>query len=449
MLSLPASIEMVLQLCFGLIDTVFVSNLGETAMAGVSLSNKIISLLIVIYGTVGIGGSILISQHYGNGDKKKVSEISGQLFIFGILFGITSAVLIYNFSDNILGIMGANKEVIQQGSVFLKIMAISIPINLLVILIVAIFRSIGNTKTPMIITFTAICINTLLNYILIFGFMWIKPMGVEGAAVATLISKIINFILILYCLFFTDNKIKFYIKHFLTLSVASFFKVIKLSIPVTISETCWAAGAFAYTILFTRLGTRELVANQVILSIEDIFVMFAFGLTVSGLTIIGQEIGAKKYEQMHRATKEILKIGAVLSVAYIFLFTLLGFSVQGIFRNISNESIELAKWGVVFFGFIQPAKIVNFILDNGILKGGNDTRFTMYANFAVVFLVGIPCAYILGFLLNMGFWGVCIGRFAEEIARFILMYTRYKSDKWYKSVIEPKKGTNVVSEINT
>jgi putative MATE family efflux protein len=342
------------------------------------------------------------------------------------------------YAYDILSFMGAKEDVILQGVVYLKILSVGIPVTLLVTIVVSVFRSIGNTKTPMIITFVSLIINTVLNYALIFGAAGLPQMGVRGSAYATMIAKILNLCLVISFLFIANKSDKFIIRRFPVLSIRNFTDMLKLSIPATISVTSWAIGSFTYAVLFSYLGTKEIVANEITLSIEDLFVMFSFGLGVSGLTIISQKIGANSINNMHKSAKAILKFGLILSLIYIFAFIVISFFIKDIYPDLSMNVLNFVMWSLILFAVLQPIKITNYLLDTGILKGGGDTVFTMCTDILVVFVIGIPSAYILGFVFKYGFYGVCIGRFSEEIVRFIFLFVRYRNKKWYKSGIEDR-----------
>jgi putative MATE family efflux protein len=431
-LSIPASLEIVFQMLLGLIDMVFVSKLGEVSLAGVSITNQIVSLILLIFGTIGVGGSILIAQYYGKGEKDKVSLLTGQMFVYGIMIGlITTAALLFYYTD-ILEAMGATEQVIDKAGAFFKISALSMPVSLLGTLTAAVLRSMGNTKTPLFANAIAIATNTALNYLFIFGFGPIPKLGVTGAGYATLISRIISASILIFYMFFVNDKAKFQIKHFFSLNKSTYAQIFKLSYPVTIGEAAWATGAFLYTVLFTRLGTDQLVSNQIIFSIEEIFIMFSFGFTVSGLTIVGHEIGKKNFDIMNKKANEIIKMGVIVALIFGTSLGVLSRFVHFIYPDVNDTAMGLVKTGLLIYAIIQPIKVTNFILGNGILKGGGDIKFIMFVDCFVVLAIGIPSAYFLGYVLEYGFYGVVAGKILEEITRFILMTFRYKSKKWYR-----------------
>lgn len=431
-LGIPASLEVVFQMLLGLIDMVFVGYLGTYALAGVSLTNQVVSLLLLVYGTVGVGASILISQYYGKGNNENMSIIAGQSLIFGIVIGIVTMFFMLTFATELLHLMGAEQHVIVSGAPFFKIISLSMPISLLNIVANAILRSTGNVKTPLAITSISVIINTVLNYVLIFGIGIIPAYGVIGAAYATLTARIVATTLIIYYLFFINKRVKFHLTHFFTFHKEKLLKVVKLTYPVALGQLIWATGTFIYMILFTRLGTEQLVASQIVTNIESIFIMFSFGISIAGLTLVAKEIGAGNFELMGKKSNEILKIGLVAAT----LFGLIMFGVSKfihlIYPQISTEANRMAAWGLAFYAIFQPVKVSNMIMGNGILKSGGITKFIAIVDIVVVFFIGLPTAYLLGIYCGMGFQGIMIGRILEEVSRITIFTLRYKKSTWYK-----------------
>lgn len=432
-LSIPASLEVVFQILLGLIDMIFVGKLGTDALAGVSLTNQVVTLLLLVYGTIGVGASILISQYYGKADTESMSIYSGQAIIFGVFVGIISAIITMIFAQDLLQLMGAERSVVAAGTPFFRIIALSMPLSLLSIVIGAILRSIGNTKIPLAITSVSVLINTFLNYVFIFGIGGIIPaFGVIGSAYATLIAKLVSASLVFYYLFFVNKTIRFKIAHLFTVNKEKLLQVIQLTYPVALGELIWVIGTFIYLILFTRLGTNSLVASQIVLNIENLFIMFSFGISISALTLVAKEIGANNFSLMSSKANKILKVGLIASVIFGLLLFATSFCVHFFYPDISADANNLARWGLAFYAMFQPIKVLNMIMGNGILKAGGITKFVAIVDILVAFIIGLPAAYILGIHFGFGFQGIMFGRILEEISRLVIFMIRYKTPNWYR-----------------
>lgn len=435
-LSIPASLEIVMQTLLGLVDMLFVARLGTYALAGAGLTNQITTLLLLIYGTVGIGASILISQYHGKNDAGSISAIAGQALIFGVGIGILSLVTLLTTATTLLQAMGAEARVVTAGAPFFRIIAFSMPLALLSTIAAAILRAIGNSRTPFIITSAAVIINTLFNYILIFGIGNVIPaFGITGAAYATLFARAIAMTLLFYYLFYLNKSVTFYTSHLFSFCKDKMMEVIKLSYPVACSALIWSGGTFIYMLLFTRLGTDQLVASQIINNIEMLFIMCSFGISVAGLTFVAHEIGTGNFQLMRRKANEIIKAGVVAAIIFGIMMCSVSFLLHFLYPNITLHANNLAQWGLIFYALFQPVKVSNMIMGNGILKGGGITSFVALTDLVVVFILSVPLAYLLGIHWGLGFKGILCARIVEEVARIMVFAVKYRQPKWYRVVV--------------
>lgn len=431
-MAVPASFEVVLQMLLGLIDVIFVSWLGETELAGVGIANRVSSLMLMISGTIGVGGAILIAQYYGKNDGVAISKISAQLLQYSVGVTCIFGFPLYLYSDELVRLMGAEGKVVEVSSVYFKIIVISMGFGLLSIMSSSVFRSIGNTKTPMLVNTFCLAVNTILNYVLIFGLLFIPAMGVEGCAYATLIARFLAFSILIFYMYKPRINTSLSFRDLATFDLLIFRRILKISYAVMLGELSWAIGVFSYTVFFTNLGTDALVASHIVFTLEEVFIMFSFGIVVAGMTMVGHEMGSKTIASMRETANEIFRLGLYSSIFFGTLLAVCSVFVGYIFTDISSEILEMAAWAIVFFAIFQPVKVSNFIFCNGILKGGGDVNYVMYVDAFCVFVVGLPMAYYLGFTLEKGFYGVCVARILEEVVKFFLIYSRFKGDRWYR-----------------
>jgi putative MATE family efflux protein len=268
-----------------------------------------------------------------------------------------------------------------------------------------------------------------------FGLGVIPGFGVNGAAYATLISRIIAAIMIFYYLLRVNKKVHFQLRCLLVFSKTQMRKVISLTYPIAGGELIWATGTFLYTLLFTRLGTDQLVASQIVTNIESIFIMFSFGISVAGLTLVAKEIGAGNFDLMKQKANALLKIGLVSAAIFGLMLFIISYFIHDIYPAISPNANNLAKWGMIMFALFQPVKVSNMIMGNGILKSGGITRFVAIVDVVVAFCIGLPAAYLLAFHFGMGFKGVIIGRLCEEVFRIVIFTVRYRVPNWYRVLV--------------
>jgi Na+-driven multidrug efflux pump len=241
-------------------------------------------------------------------------------------------------------------------------------------------------------------------------------------------------ILLLLYLFKKEKKLDFK-KYDFKFNFPILKKMIGLSSKVFVGEGIWVLGSFFYTYCCIQKGTSDLLMQQIIFGVEEIFIMASFGLTSCGMIMISHEIGKGQIKSMKEHAKLILKSGRIISIVSGFLLIIFSaFFIQYVYDNIDVEIIKNIKFVLYFNAIFMSIKVCSFILGNGILKGGGDlTSVMLYDILAMSF--GIITAFMLSIIFNYGFYGAFIGKVLEEILRFILMYSRYKSEKYYKSIV--------------
>ena len=200
-IALPVGLESVFQASFSLIDQIIVGSLGATAVAAVGLSNNLSFILTLLYAAIGTGSGAFIAQAYGRRDMDEVSKIAAIGQTAAVTLGICSALPLVFFPNPILRFLGAQDELAKTASVYLQLFAASAPLTVMSAVTTATFRSMSDSRTPMVITIGAVCLNTLLALFLVLGISGFPKLGVPGAGLATLISqglRAVVFVTVLY-----------------------------------------------------------------------------------------------------------------------------------------------------------------------------------------------------------------------------------------------------------
>jgi putative MATE family efflux protein len=435
-LGVPASLESVFQMSLGFIDQVVIGRLGETSIAAVGLTNQMLFLSTLVLGTIGSSTAILVAQHHGKGDEQGVSLVSGTSFLLAVLIGLPLAAVAALFPDETLRLVGADAAIVSAGRQFFRIIALTLPLSLLSAVIVSVLRSLGDAKTPMLVTLGSVFVNTLLSVALVFGVGPIPALGVAGAAQATLIVQVLRLGALLYLMLARQRAVRFQSTHFTRLERSAVERIASLTYPIALIEALWSLGTFVYTLLAVRLGTTEVAASQIVIATEAVFIMCSSGLAVAGLTLVGQEIGAGDLAAMRAKSKEMIRMGVYSSAFFGLALAATSLLLHVFYPNVSEEALSLAMVGLLLNALFQPAKVLNMIMGNGVLRAGGDTKYLLLADTVSMYAVGIPFALALAFPLKMGLIGVFFGMFAEEVTRVSMFFLRYRTPKWHLSLIE-------------
>jgi MATE family, multidrug efflux pump len=207
---------------------------------------------------------------------------------------------------------------------------------------------------------------------------------------------------------------------------------LRITYPLALSEMLWGISAFVYTLVFARLGTPALAASQIVMTVENLFIVCASGLAPAAVATVGQAIGADSIGRAKSQAGAVLRLGILAGLLFTALLGGASFLLPIIYPNVGKDVITLAFWGLIIAAVVQPAKALNSVLGNGILPSGEDTKFVLEAHVIGSYLVGLPAAVLLGIFTRLNVWGVYGSRATEEIIKSILFVLRFRTHNWYR-----------------
>ncbi len=433
--AIPASVESVLQISFGFADQIAIALLGQTALAAVGLIGNMSFLSGIVLGALAATAAILVAQFYGTGDGDGVSRSIGSAMQMAVIVTMPIVVVVLMFARQILELIGVEPAVVEAGTPFLRVIALTVPVALAGSIAASAMRSLGDARTPMVVTFACVILNTALNFLLVFGWGPVPELGAIGAAIATLATQMLRLALMLWVMLRLQTKVHFKASHFLRPSRPMLAKSLSLTWPIALTEVFWSLGSFVYTLLVVDLGTAMIAANQVVVTTEAIFVMASSGLSVAALTVIGQALGAKDEEKIRAAAKSVLQLGITSSVVFGLATAAASLLLGVVFKELEPSALRLAMYGLLLNAAFQWCKVLNMVMGNGVLRAGGDTRFVLFADIVSIYFIGIPLALFTIHYTSWGLLGVLGAKLFEEGARVFIFMLRYRSGKWRHSVI--------------
>lgn len=434
----PASLETGFQSLLGATDLLFVSHLSSAAVSAVGLVNTMIVLLLISFGTIGTGGSVLIAQYFGKGRYDRVSQYAGQIFLLGVVISTLIAISFVTNADSMLLRLGADRETATIGQIYIIVVGGTLPAALLSVFGGDVLRAIGETRIPFYTTSTALILNTGLNALFIFGIGPFPVLGVLGVAYATAFARILAVIVLFCCIFSLKKPLRFWLNDIFRFKSYITKDIIRIAWPVMVGESIWAISSFGYVLMYTILGQQILVASQILFSIHTTIVMFAHGLSVAGLALVGQALGTERFNEARSIANQTLLMTLLLSILGILVILSILPFINLFYPNIEQTAQQFIRLGLIIIALIVPAAMLNMVFGNGILRGGGDTRFVLLTDIICAGLIGVPTAYLLGIILKFGFFGVMLGRASEEIFRVLLFRKRFLSQNWMRVLTSSK-----------
>lgn len=426
-LIIPLIVEQLLAVTVGMADSIMTASVGEAAVSAVSLVDTIMILMINIFAALATGGAVVTGQYIGQGRPEQSSKAADQLILFiGVLaVGITAIVYLgkYWILHGIFGKIEA--DVMYHSNIYLMIVTASIPFIALYNGGAALFRAMGDSKTPMKTALLMNAVNIVGNAILIYGL----KLGVAGAAIPTLCSRILAAVVILILL--KNQRLTVHLsRHFMFRFDRHLVrKIMNIGVPNGLENSMFQIGKILVLSLVSGFGTASIAANAVSNTIATFQVLPGTAMGYAVLTVISQCIGAKDYQQAKYYTKKLLLItyGAMFLCNVIVVLILPGILFA---YNLSDVTANLTRQ-IIFYHALCCVTIwpMSFTLPNS-LRASNDVKFAMVTSIVSMWVFRILFSYVLGQTLGLGVFGIWVAMTIDWLFRAICFTIRYLRGKW-------------------
>lgn len=422
--SFPVILQNLLQQSLSFCDTLMIGQLGEVEIAAVGLANQFYFFLSVIFFGVSTGTSIFTSQFWGIKDKKSMEKAVGIGLVLGVFVAGLFSFLSMAFPKFLLGIFSKDKQVVDCGSDYLVWVGISYVFVSVSQTISMNIRSTGDTKRPMYATLASMVINIIGNYVLIF----VAKLGVVGAAIATVFSRLVEMIVII---FVNQKKCPVPLHFSQTFGFDfSFLKTfVHTTLPVILDDAQWALGITVYKYVYSQMGTKVLASANISESIQNLFMVFQMALGSGAAILIGNEIGRNNVDK----AKEEAKLSFWSAVTVGLAAGVLMFCTSSVFPqffNVSNEVRELSRKSLMAMSAIVVFKFINHVDIISAFRSGGDTKFALIVEILTVWFIGVPAAFLSGLVFKWPIYYVYLFIGLEEIIKSYACLPRLFSGKW-------------------
>ncbi|MES2429341.1 MAG: MATE family efflux transporter [Bacteroidota bacterium] len=422
LLAIPMILELSLESVFAVVDIFFVSKLGQNAIATVGLTESVITIVYSVAIGLSVAATAVVARRIGEKDPDSAAHAGAQSLIVALFITVLTSIAGVVFAEEILSLMGANKDVVREGAIFTRIMFGGSLVIMLLFLINGIFRGAGDAAMAMKSLWIASIINIILCPI------FIHYMGLKGAAIATVIGRSSGVLYQCYHLFKGSGILKFH-KHHFNFDMPIVRSIIKIAWPATF-QFIIASGSW---IILARLvaetgGTTASAGYQIAIRNVVFFILPAWGLSNAAATLVGQNLGAKEF---HRAEQSVLITAKYNAIFMSFVMALFIFCSNFIMRLFTKdeaviaygaEALQIIGAGYVFYG-------IGMVMTQA-LNGAGDTRTPTIINFVGFWLFQIPLAYFLAKGLDMKTTGAFIAVPVAETFIALVAWYYFKKGKW-------------------
>ncbi len=432
-LAIPVALQCMLQSSFSIIDQIMIGQLGSINIAAIGLAGKFSSIFSVILGAIGAVAGIMISQYIGSKNREEAHKSLSLNMITALVISFIFMALCVIFPSSIMGMYSTDNNTISVASEYLRIISFTFLPLAVTTCLSTMLRCINKAMIPLYASIAAALCNTGINYLLIFGKFGFPQMGVNGAALATVIASYINMCIVIIGLIYVYNKNKIKFSFSVKLSKMTPKQYFSILFPILITEFLWSLGENVYAAIYGHLGTDGCAAMTLTAPIQGLMIGALSGISQAAGIMIGKKLGERDYDTAYKNSKRFMMYGFVGSLILAFLLIVLRSYYTGIY-NVEDYVREVGNQLLFVFAVVSPVKVMNMILGGGIIRSGGKTKIIMWIDIIGTWGFGVPLGLLSAFYFNLPITYVYFILSLEEIVRLVISFVVFKKRIWIKSL---------------
>ena len=428
-LAIPVALQSMLQSSFSMVDQIMIGQLGEINVAGVGLAGKFSSIYSVVISAIGAVAGIMIAQYLGQKNRSEVRRSFFTNLLLGAGIAGMFMVICTLFPNQIMGAYTRDVQTRQAAAEYLMLISGTFVPMAGATLLSTLFRCLEKPRLPLYASILSALLNTGLNYIMIFGKLGISPMGVRGAAFATVISQCANFLLMLLML----SKNGFLLKSnegeptaTLRMNWGQYWSML---LPLLVCEVVWSLGENVYAAIYGHMSTDASAAMTLTNPIQGLVIGALCGLSQAASVIIGKHLGSGENEKAYWSAKKLLVYGAIGSVFLSIIVIFTSKAYVGIYQ-VDNVVKAMTVQILFAYAVVVPFKVLNMILGGGIIRSGGRTKYVMFIDMVGTWCFGVPLGLLSAFVWKLSIPYVYFLLSLEECIRFGISLIVFRRRKW-------------------
>lgn len=430
-LAIPVALQSMLQSSFSIVDQIMIGQLGSVSIAGVGLAGKFASIFSVVVAAIGAVAGIMISQYLGQNNNREIRRSFYINLALSLGIAVVFTLLCAMSPRGIMRLYTQNADTLSAAAEYLAIIAATFVPIAAATLLSTLFRCADRPKLPLYASAVSAVINTVVNYVLIFGKLGFAPMGAAGAAIATVLSQWVNFFIMLALLpknaplparALDAEKTAF-----------NWAQYLAMLLPVLVCEAMWSVGENVYAAIYGHMGTQASAAMTLINPVQGLVIGALCGLSQAAGVIVGKRLGREEYDTAYAEAKQLMLYGAVGSLILSVTVVL----ISGVYVEIYQveDSVKRLTQEILFaYALVAPFKVLNMILGGGIIRSGGKTKYVMAIDLIGTWVFGVPLGLISAFVLKLTIPYVYFILSLEECVRFAISCVVFRRRAWVRSI---------------
>ena len=429
-LALPIALQQFMTALVGACDAIMLGKLSQDAMSAVSLATQVTFVFNLFMFAFMAGENMFVAQYYGKGDYTGISQVFSLVTkICGCIAVVFLAGTLF-FPEQLMRILTNEETLIVLGSEYLRVIGISYVFSGIAQTFLAIMKNCGAVNMSTLINGVMVMLNIVLNAVFIFGLSGFPKMGIKGAALATVLATVVQFLWSVGYVLCRIRAVKFSLR---SCEKKLFGRFWQKAVPLLINNLAWGIGFSMYSVIMGHLGTDAVAANGIANISKNLVVCFCLGLGNAGSIIVGNRLGADRLQEAKEAGVTLTRTAIIAGiVSGLVLIALSPFITKMV--DLTPTARGYLQKMLLICSYYIAGKSVNCMTIGGIFAAGGDSKFGMLCDSVTLWCITVPLGCICAFILKLPVMVVYFVLNLDEIIKLPVVYKHYKKYKWIKNL---------------
>ena len=429
-LALPIALQQFMTALVGACDAIMLGKLSQDAMSAVSLATQVTFVFNLFMFAFMAGENMFVAQYYGKGDYTGISQVFSLVTkICGCIAVVFLAGTLF-FPEQLMRILTNEETLIVLGSEYLRVIGISYVFSGIAQTFLAIMKNCGAVNMSTLINGVMVILNIVLNAVFIFGLSGFPKMGIKGAALATVLATVVQFLWSVGYVLCRIRAVKFSLR---SCEKRLFGRFWQKAVPLLINNLAWGIGFSMYSVIMGHLGTDAVAANGIANISKNLVVCFCLGLGNAGSIIVGNRLGADRLQEAKEAGGTLTRTAIIAGiVSGLVLIALSPFITKMV--DLTPTARGYLQKMLLICSYYIAGKSVNCMTIGGIFAAGGDSKFGMLCDSVTLWCITVPLGCICAFILKLPVMVVYFVLNLDEIIKLPVVYRHYKKYKWIKNL---------------
>ena len=432
-IAVPVVLQNMITIGVNIMDTLMLGNYGEIQLSASSLANEFINIYHIMCMGMSMGAAVLTAQYYGAGNNESLKKIVTIVLRMGLVIAAAFTAVTLLFPEELMRLYTPDEAVIEKGVLYFRISAVTYVLLGVSLILTNILRTVHQVRFPLILSVVTFFVNVFFNWVFIYGHLGAPEMQIEGAALGTVIARLVECGSLVTYFFVFDKRIGYRIKDFFMKCGDHVRVYITYAIPVMVSDTLLALGNSAVSIIMGHIGASFVAANSIISQTVRLSTVFNQGLSSASSVITGNTLGKGERDKAYHQGVTFLCLSVLIGLAAAVIILLISPLLVESF-NITQETKDIAYQLMASVSVMMVFQTVQSVLTKGVLRGGGDTRFLMLADILFLWLASIPLGYLCGLVWHLSPFWIYAALKIDWVIKSIWCIFRLRSKKWIRVV---------------